>query len=207
MDVAIAQSGLLTEAIGTIAFQNGERVIQAIPRRLARHEVSFEVVTLDATLRTSEVLSDFSLKLGGQIAYTGRATITAINSLGTRTVCTVALEDGWTEPGRGLGAGDGGALAGAYDGFLECWQKSYHVPTEFKVVVADMQFLLADLELWLAQFDLELDRPPGPEHDGPRTRTRIDRARSLGGCTTPTLNALFEKFETAAATAGHEQRP
>ena len=120
MDVSIGQSGLLAEAIGTIAFQNGERVIHSIPRHLARHEVSFEVITLDATLRSSEVLSDFCLKLGGQIAYAGRATITAITSLGTRTVCTVALEGGWTESSRRLA--DAGALSGAFDGFLECIQ-------------------------------------------------------------------------------------
>jgi extracellular factor (EF) 3-hydroxypalmitic acid methyl ester biosynthesis protein len=56
--------------------------------------------------------------------------------------------------------------------------------------------------LWLAQFEIELGNRSGKDLDA----DQIDRARSLGGCTTPTLNALFEKFETAAAEAGPEQR-
>jgi extracellular factor (EF) 3-hydroxypalmitic acid methyl ester biosynthesis protein len=201
MDAHVGQSGLITEGLGTVAFQNGGKMVQAFVRHLARHEVSFELVTLDAAVRTSEVLPDFSVKLGDQVVYAGRAIVTAITSLGARAVCSAALESGWIELSRQ--AIDPAAMSGAFDEFLDQWHKSYHVPAEFKVVVADMQFLLADLELWLAQFELELDARSGRDLDG----FRIERARSLSGCTTSTLNVLFEKFETTAQLAGREQRP
>ena len=47
-------------------------------------------------------------------------------------------------------------MLGAFDGFLDHWRKYYQVRPEFKVVVADVQTLLSDLDLWLAQLELGL---------------------------------------------------
>lgn len=196
MDVDTGHFGPQSGSYGTIAFLTGDGCeVQANIRHLGRHEVSFEVVSTDAAVRASEVLTQFRVTLGGHLIYSGRATTTAVTPAGTVTVCTAALDEAWTEPG--MTVPDPAVVQGAFDGFMDYWQKQSHIRPEFKVVVADMQCLLADLELWLARFE-DL---PSAGRDGELDGRRIDWARALGGRTTPTLNALFEKFETAAAAA------
>ncbi len=202
MDVQTGQPGLQAEVFGTIAFHSGDGLeIRATPLHVGRHEVSFELVNLDATLRSSEVLTEFSVKLGGRVAYQGRATITSVTSSGNRTVCSAALEGGWLEVGLGMLSGR--ELTGAFDGFLGFWQKQCRVRPEFKVVVADLQSLLVDLELWLAQVELGIDTRAEPDLN----KLRVGWARDLAGRTLPTLNALFEKFESTAAEAGLDAHP
>lgn len=201
MDDSTGQTDGQSDGYGSIAFVNDEGYgVRTTPRHLGRHDVSFELVSSDGAPRTSELLKDFRITLGGRTAYAGRATTTAVTPTGSRLLCSVALDGPWAEPG--LVMSDPAALSGAYNGFLEYWQRYGHVRPEFKVVVADMQTLLADLELWLSQFELGL----GERTDRELAGLRNEWARGLGGRTTATLSTLFEKFETAASAVDPEWR-
>ncbi len=202
MDVPTGPSGPSTPPFWTIAFRSSEGLeVSAVPCHLGRHEVSFEIPTLDGAIRTSEVLPEFSVRMGERIGYKGRATATATAISGSRTVCSVALEDAWID--AGLNGSLGATPQRAFDCFWEHWQKQARVKPEFKVVVADMQSLLVDLELWLAQVEMGFEDLAGDELNERRTKS----AREFAERTLPALNDLFEKFESISNEASAQSRP
>ncbi len=195
-------TALLSGSFGLVSFLNADRrEIQLTPRHITRYEVTFEMVATEGVLQASEVLKEFRISYGGRVAYSGRATITSITPSGNRVLYCASLAEPWAE--SGLTNFDRATLGLAYDGFLDCWRRYYQVRPEFKVIVADMQSLLTDLELWLSQLEVGLDAPG--DH-GAMEELRLRWARELAGRTTATLNALFEKFESAAAAAPPESR-
>ncbi len=73
---------------------------------------------------------------------------------GLNVVCEVTLnESHWMDVDLGLLSQRDSRLTEEFDTFLEEWQKLYKVLPEFKVVVADMQTFLADLQIWLEQVE------------------------------------------------------
>ncbi len=196
------KTSLPSNAYGAVSFVNSEGFeVHGIPLHLDRHEVSFELVSTDGVLRTSEVLNEFRVSLGDRPAYVGNATVTAVTLAGTRTVCSASLNEPWVE--WDAVRQEAGNAPAEFDGFLEYWQKNCHVQAGFKVAVADLQTLLADLEMWLSRIELGFGAKPGMDVG----QYRREWARKLGERTTSTLNSLFEKLENAAAAAGPEWRP
>src|SRR4030095_17234690 len=153
------------EADNSIWFVNSDGAeAWATLRHLGRHEVSFELISTDGLLRTSEVVKEFRIKLGQGIAYSGRATTTSVTHAGPRMICSVALEEPMAGPRPDDLIGAEGRGASAFDAFIRGWQKYYHIEPSFKVVVADLQTMLTDMEVWLSSLELGFGetsvRPP-----------------------------------------------
>jgi extracellular factor (EF) 3-hydroxypalmitic acid methyl ester biosynthesis protein len=198
------QAGQISDAYDSVSFVSDLGLqVRATPLHLGRHEIRFELVSPGEVVRTSEVLREFRVTLRERTAYAGRATTTSVTQAGTQTVCVASLEDEWMEPGLPGQRTEPAEASGAFDGFLDYWQKYYHVHPGFKVVVADLQTFLADLRLWLEQIDAGICPPP-PANSGYDERAL---AQVLGKRTTPVLDVFFEKFERAAAETEEEWRP
>ncbi|HKX61447.1 MAG TPA: class I SAM-dependent methyltransferase [Verrucomicrobiae bacterium] len=198
----LGKVSLPSDAYGAISFVNAEGFeVHGIPLHLDRHEVSFELVSTDGVLRTSEVLNDFRVRLGERPAYLGQATVTAVTLAGTRTICAASLNEPWVE--EAVLRQDAGNAPAEFDAFLGYWQKNCHVQAGFKVAVADLFTLLSDLEMWLSRVELDFDGDAGRDS----ALRRREWARKVGERTTSTLNTLFERFEWAASAAGPDWRP
>ena len=202
MNQKVDQLGATSDADSSIWFLDADGAeTWGTLRHLGRHEVSFELVSTDGVLRTSEILDEFRVKLGHRLVYSGRATTTAVTHVGPRMMCSVTLEEPLAEPApQDVDPSLGG---GAFDGFISGWQKYYHIDPGFKVVVADLQLLLSDMEIWLAGVEVGFGERMGRGHD----LALNTLARELGTRTTPALNSMFEKFEVAAAAGSSEWRP
>ena len=174
----------------------------AVLLKLTRFQVVFEVHSPTCTLQRSEVLGNFRIHPNHRAVYSGRAVVSNLISMGGVAVCEAMLDPEWVgeEP---VPAGSEEELRVEFNRFLQRWQKNYRVLPEFKVVVADMQSLLADLRLWLDQLELGIRALPATE----RTAAEREVAQRLGSCTTPALVALFEKFEGAARLVQDDLRP
>src|SRR6267142_1780348 len=61
--------------------------------RLTRHVVTFEADDLAATLRTSEVLSNFKITAGSRVLYFGRAVVSNVIHTGASLLCEAKLDD------------------------------------------------------------------------------------------------------------------
>lgn len=122
--------------------------------RLRRYSVTFEVYNPSTILQLSEVLEDFKIRVGDQIAYRGRAVVSGMVNTGILLVCEVTLSDAWLELNL-LANGEGDqSLGQQIQSFVHDWKQAHEVETPFKLEVADSQNLLMGLQRWLEQIEL-----------------------------------------------------
>src|ERR1035438_9419975 len=77
-----------------VTFQTADGVeLRATLARLTRHVVAFEADNPAATLRTSEVLSNFKISTGNRIIYFGRAVVSNVINTGESLFCEAKLDD------------------------------------------------------------------------------------------------------------------
>jgi extracellular factor (EF) 3-hydroxypalmitic acid methyl ester biosynthesis protein len=202
MDTLVAPKR--AEAIeGVIACRNSQGLeLRATLVHFTRYTAVFEVYTASVILRTSEVLTDFKITLDGRLSYSGKAVVSNLINAGAVLLCEANLEEGWIQLTSGL-SGGASELGNEFQAFLTRWQSSYKVVPEFKLVVADMQSLLADLHLWLDQVELTIRASPNGE--------RIEMLRQAAQVVaTPALKAiesLGDRFEEVAGGLAPDMRP
>jgi extracellular factor (EF) 3-hydroxypalmitic acid methyl ester biosynthesis protein len=177
--------------------------LQATLLRLTRHHVVFEVYSPQALLRMSEVLSDFKIVINDRPAYSGRAVVTSLVSTGSVVICEASLEDSWLDVDMFAVINERSKLRAGFDEFVRQWQRFYQVRPEFKLLVADMQTFLTDLRLWMEQVELGIRSTPS----GDRSQLEQQVISELVQPVIPTLNSLFEKFETVAQGIDGDQQP
>jgi extracellular factor (EF) 3-hydroxypalmitic acid methyl ester biosynthesis protein len=185
-----------------IACQTSQREeIRASLVRVTRFQAVFEICSPEVVLRMSEVLGAFKVVLRNRTVYSGKAVVSNLINSGSALTCEATLDEGWVELSPARGAAN--SLPAQFDDFLQEWQKSYKVLPEFKVVVADMQSLFADMRLWLDQVQLSL----GNKLNGERLEIEREAAEKLRGHLLPTIDALGDQFEEIAASLDADQRP
>src|SRR5260221_6439571 len=123
--------------------------LRAIPLRVTRHQVAFEIYSASTVLQVSEVLSNFQILFGGQSVYSGRAVVRSLVNTGLVIVCEAGLEDRWLESEVVAAIGDPGKLKEQFTRFVADWHKACRIEPDFKVLVADIQQFLTDLREWL----------------------------------------------------------
>lgn len=178
--VVISQTSQGVEILGTVA-------------RLSRHAVIFEVYNPNLALRVSEVLSEFKIAVNDRVLYSGRAVIRSAVNTRTTITCEAALsEHSWTDmavlPSNGAA---GNHLRDEFNEFVRGWQKLYRVLPEYKVIVADIQTFLADLQLWLDQVELGIRSA----YPADQAKIEFEIGHQLRGQVTSALTSMFEQFE------------
>jgi extracellular factor (EF) 3-hydroxypalmitic acid methyl ester biosynthesis protein len=124
---------------------------------LARNAVTFEAVNLAVTLRTSEVLSQFKIAVGGRVLYLGRAVVSNLIPTGESLICEAKLDDLGSDTAYFLPAPESVSNpAEAYDSFFKAWQNNYRISDEFKVLVADVRSYLTGVRHWLEELEFGL---------------------------------------------------
>ena len=176
--------------------------IRATLVHFTRYLAIFELYTPSVILRSSEVLSDFRITLGDRLAYGGKAVISNLVNAGAVLLCEANLDEGWIDLSSGLGTGVS-ELGAEFDGFLKRWQTCYKIVPEFKLVVADMQSLLADMHLWLDQVELAIRSSP----NGERIEMLRAAAQSVAGPALRAIESLGDRFEEVATRVERELRP
>jgi extracellular factor (EF) 3-hydroxypalmitic acid methyl ester biosynthesis protein len=155
-----AQAALSSQTIGEnkVTFQTADGLeLRAKLARLTRHVVTFEAVNLEATLRTSEVLSNFKITADNRVIYFGRAIVSNVIHTGDSLLCEAKLDDLGSDTAYYLPAPgfDFNPLE-AYQSFFQAWQKNYRISNEFKVLVADVQSYLTGVRHWLEELEFGL---------------------------------------------------
>jgi extracellular factor (EF) 3-hydroxypalmitic acid methyl ester biosynthesis protein len=166
--------------------------VRATPVRITRYTATFEVYNPFSIIQLSEVLSDFKITINERLAYHGRAVVSNLVNTGVVLVCEATLDESWLDVDMFSPVGQRERLLGEFAEFVRDWEKIHNVTPEFKVVVADMQALLADLRRWLEQVELGIRSAPG----GNRQQLEREVLQDLSAPMLPTINALFDRFET-----------
>jgi len=172
--------------------------------RLNRFSVVFEIYNPSPFLRVSEVLSEFKIIYYDRTVYSGQSVVRNIIDTGQLIICEATLQEkAWKNVACNPGTLTAESLKEGFGEFLKDAQQSYVVLPEFKLVVADMQSFLADLHLWLEQWELNIRSMP----NGDRSKTERDLVWGLVPHVGSSLNYLFEKFEMIAKKVPLELQP
>jgi extracellular factor (EF) 3-hydroxypalmitic acid methyl ester biosynthesis protein len=176
--------------------------IQTALLRFTRHVAVFELYSPSVVLRTSEVLNLFKIVLGDQTVYSGRAVVNSLVDVGDMLVCEATLEDHWANIPPVSQDGEKGWQS-RFSDFLRQWQKSYKINPEFKLVVADLRSLLADLRLWMAEMELSIR----PSSTGEPESLLQSAAHELATPVLSVIDSLGDRFEEIASGLDPELRP
>lgn len=171
--------------------EKSEGVLNHFTRRAA----TFELYGEARALRVSEVLTDFRIHARGNIIYSGRAVVLNLVDNAIGFICEVDLDEThWTADSNLLSAMlvEGG-VESEFQKFEREWQKLYVISPEFKVIVADIETYLHDLQLWLDQVESKISMAGDKQAAGLEKQL----AKKIGAITSPKLTAMFEKFEAA----------
>jgi extracellular factor (EF) 3-hydroxypalmitic acid methyl ester biosynthesis protein len=164
--------------------------------RLTRYQVVFEIYTPDTVLRASEVLTGFKVTINDRPVYSGRAVVANLLNTGTGSVCEARLDEPWLDAEANFPLQRPEQLRAGFDQFVRQWQRFYKIQPEYKSIVADVQTFLTDLRLWLGQLEMGI-RSAASEPTLALEREN-EAAAELSSSTTPTITALFERFEWTA---------
>ncbi|MDB6112563.1 MAG: hypothetical protein JWR69_4313 [Pedosphaera sp.] len=176
--------------------------VRATILRLTRYLASFEIYDPTSMLQASEVLDEFKILLNGRLVYDGRAVVSNLVNAGTVLICEATLQESWIDI-QTASLENKAYLRAEFGEFMRQWEKNYKVLPDFKVVVADMQSMLADMRLWLGQVELGVMSHP-PER---RAQLEHDVIQELSGPILPSLGMLFEKFEESCRAIEPDLKP
>lgn len=174
--------------------------VRAMPVRITRFTVTFEVYNPFSIIQLSEVLSDFRITIGGRLAYHGRAVVSNMVNTGIVLLCEASLDESWLDVDVFSPVEQRQRLLGEFAEFVKDWAKVHTVTPEFKVVVADMQTLLADLRRWLEQVELSIRSSPSANRQQLERDVLLDLSQPM----LPTIDGLFTRFEAIASSLDPE---
>ncbi|MEW6306591.1 MAG: class I SAM-dependent methyltransferase [Verrucomicrobiota bacterium] len=177
--------------------------LRGIMLRLTRYLVVFEVYNPYSILQLSEVLSDFKIIMSDRLVYSGRAVVSNLVNAGIMLVCEATLDEAWLDVDFFSPINQPTRLRDEFADFLKEWEKIQRVTPDFKVVVADMQTLLMDLRRWLEQVELGVRSSPS----GNRLQAEREVLQELRQPIVPTINGLFERFESIAGAIEEDLQP
>lgn len=170
--------------------------VRATLLRMTRYTVSFEVYNPYSILQLSEVLSSFRIIVSGRILYSGRAIVSSMVNTGIVLVCEASLdEESWLEIDIISPAVQLERLATDFERMLGEWEKVHQITPDLKVIVSDMQALLADIRRWLEHVELAIRScPPGERND-----FELNIVSKLNHLIYPTVEEIFTRFEKVAS--------
>lgn len=177
--------------------------VRATPVRLTRFTAVLEVYNPFSIVQISEVLSEFRITMNDRLVYSGRAVVSNIVNTGIMVLCEATLDDSWLDVDMFSPSAHPGRLRDEFGEFLQEWQKIHSVTPGFKVVVADMQTLLADLRRWMEQVELGVRSSPG----GNRTLLERDVITDLSQPVLTVIDELFGRFESIAGSLDPALQP
>jgi extracellular factor (EF) 3-hydroxypalmitic acid methyl ester biosynthesis protein len=168
--------------------------VRAMPLRITRHVVAFEVYNPYSILQLSEVLQEFKIIVHDRLIYSGRATVSSLVNTGVVVVCESMLDDdGWLDVDLYTLITEPKKLRADFAEFLKEWERIHSILPEYKVVLSDMQNYFLDLRRWLEQVEFGI-------RSASRNSEELEREviQELVPSVLPSMNGLFARFEEVA---------
>jgi extracellular factor (EF) 3-hydroxypalmitic acid methyl ester biosynthesis protein len=177
--------------------------VRATVLRMSRHSAVFEVYNPYSILQLSEVLRDFQIIINDRLMYFGRAVVSNLVNTGIVLLCEATLDEAWLDVDLFGLFHEPKKLQDDFTEFLKGWEKIHAVLPEFKVVIADMQTLLMDLQRWLEQVEFGIRSIPS----GNRSELEREVIQGLEEPLLPAISSLFTSFEEIAKQIDPDLHP
>jgi extracellular factor (EF) 3-hydroxypalmitic acid methyl ester biosynthesis protein len=178
-----------------VTFQTSQGLgLRGTLHRLTREQAVFETYSPEPVLRTSEVLTHFTLLRNECPIYSGKAVVAKLIEAGPCTLCEAQLEGGWGDGSLMVAPTSAAEVAAGFGEFLQQWGKTYKVLPEFKIVIADLHTFLSDLRHWLEQVELAIRASPA----GSRLGLEREWMEAITPATTGAIASLYDRFDRVA---------
>lgn len=165
--------------------------------KLTRHKVVMEVYNPYSIVQLSEVLANLKIVRGESTIYNGRAVVASLVNTGLMLVVSATLVD-VLEDLRDL-HGSPRKLADETEQYIAQWEARHELREEYMLAVAGLRAFLADLHLWLEQFDVTT------EEEGETTPLSRESFDAIADRIIHKSNELFAQFEAAAREVGEDE--
>ncbi len=188
-----------------VVFQTNEGIsLQGVPLRIARHSLVFELYNPAIIPQFSEAFNDFRIDLQTGTNYAGRAVVRSVVDGGIKIICEVTLDDhSWTISDLGVGTIDTDNVQSEFKILLQNWQKYYRVNKDYKAVISDLYFFMADLHSWLNKLELQIHSLPAVD----QIKAKQDTVYKLRDSVLASMDNLFQRFEDTSNNIEKEFLP
>ncbi len=136
--------------------------LRATVLRLLHRQVCFEIYDAQL-LRLSEVLGEFKITMNGRKIYFGNAVVSRMFDTGAIIVCEAGLDESGFIAETLTSCANRDQLRASLTQAIGEWGLICRVYPEFKMVIADMQVLFADLRRWMEQVEFAVRARPSEE--------------------------------------------
>lgn len=189
-----------TQIDPVVSFRNsqGEQVRGTIIN-LQRNSLVMEIYNPYSIVQVSEVLSDLSVKMGVEHAYSGKAVVISMVNTGLTAIVSVTLIAEWREL-------SGGALEARTVGeearrFVQDWTGRFQIRRDYQIAVNQIRAFLSDMSRWVEQADLGETMPK----EG--NSLREDFFFELASPLMEKTKLYFDEFEGEARLVDEELAP
>ncbi|SIT44741.1 Regulatory protein [Paraburkholderia ribeironis] len=143
-----------TQIDPVVSFRNsqGEQVRGTIIN-LQRKSLVMEVYNPYSIVQVSEVLSDLSVKMGVEHAYSGKAVVISMVNTGLTAIISVTLIAEWRELSGGA-ALEARAVGEEARRFAQDWAERFQIRRDYQIAVNQIRAFLSDMSRWVEQADL-----------------------------------------------------
>jgi extracellular factor (EF) 3-hydroxypalmitic acid methyl ester biosynthesis protein len=159
--------------------------------RVSRTAVVFEVYNPYSIVQLSEVLQNLVIRRADEPVYRGKAVVSSLVNTGLMLIVSATLVDGWQD--LSLLIKNQNDVPGAVGIFIGDWEKTKRIRPGYQVAVGELRSFLSQLNLWLAQVELNEDSPDDRPFD-----LNADVFDKLKEPLKPKLHELLQRFEYEA---------
>lgn len=181
-----------------VSFRNAEgEAARGTIVNLQRKSLVMEVYNPYSIVQVSEVLSEFTVRFGANIAYLGKAVVISLVNTGLTAIVSVTLIDEWRELNDVVVVP--GAVGAEAQAFVRDWTKRFQIRRDYQIVVNEMRAYLSDVSRWVEQVDLSESLP---KVDG---RLRTDIFNELAAPLAQKVKLCMDILEGEASQVDAEQ--
>ncbi|MBN3811025.1 class I SAM-dependent methyltransferase [Paraburkholderia sp. Ac-20347] len=189
-----------TQIDPVVSFRNsqGEQVRGTIIN-LQRKSLVMEVYNPYSIVQVSEVLSELSVKMGTEHAYSGKAVVISMVNTGLTAIVSVTLIDEWRELSGGVL--EARAVGDEARRFAQEWAERFQIRRDYQIAVNQLRAFLTDMSRWVEQADLADTLPKEGKS------LREDFFLELASPLMQRTKIYFDEFEGEARQVDEELAP
>jgi hypothetical protein len=188
-----------TQIDPVVSFRNSQgELVRGTIINLQRKSLVMEVYNPYSIVQVSEVLSELSVKMGTEHAYSGKAVVISMVNTGLTAIVSVTLIDEWRELSGGVLEA---RAVGEEARFAHEWAERFQIRRDYQIAVNQLRAFLTDMSRWVEQADLADTLPKEGKS------LREDFFLELASPLMQRTKVYFDEFEGEARLVDEELAP
>jgi extracellular factor (EF) 3-hydroxypalmitic acid methyl ester biosynthesis protein len=189
-----------TQIDPVVSFRNSQgEAVRGTIINLQRTALVMEIYNPYSIVQVSEVLTEFTVRMGARTAYAGRAVVISMVNTGLTAVVSVTLVEQWCELSGEQLAPE--SVSDKARDFVRGWSERFRIRRDYQLLVNEARAYLADVSRWVEQVDMSDSLP---KEDG---RLRADFFEELATPLMERTRHYFTELEGESSLVEEEHQP